>query len=455
MEALADRSVLVLGLGVSGRSAARFCAEQGARVVAADDRGAAEIGALDLPASVETVLGGALPDPADFDLLVPSPGVPPSRYAGRARKVWGDVELAARWLSIPIVAVTGTNGKSTTVLLIAALLRAAGLRAEAAGNVGRPALELVGSALDAAVLEVSSFQLETVDSFRPRVAVLLNLAPDHLDRHGDFAAYRDAKARIFANQTAEDFAVLNDADPNVADLASRTRARVLRFRRDRPPGESEGAWSEAGAIKVRFGPGAPVRVSLEGLALSGSHNVENVMAALLATAALGADLRRAATALADFAGLPHRTETIASKDGIDWVDDSKATNPHAAARALEGCNRPIVWIAGGRDKGLDYDALAESACDRVREAILIGEAAPKLARALAGRVPCSEVGNLGAAVGRAAQVARAGDVVLLAPACSSHDQFANYEARGRAFREQVAALGAGDAAMDPAAGGSR
>jgi UDP-N-acetylmuramoylalanine--D-glutamate ligase len=446
MESLADQSVLVLGLGVSGRSAAAFCAERGAHVTAADERGADALAPLDLPASVRVSVGAPLPDPAEFDLVVPSPGVPPSRYAGRARRVWGDVELAARSLRVPIVAVTGTNGKSTTVLLVEAMLRAGGLRAEAAGNVGRPALELVGRALDAAVLEVSSFQLETVEGFRPRVAVVLNLAPDHLDRHGSLDAYRDAKARILAMQGEDDVAVLNDADPAVATLAARTRARVLRFHRARPPAEPGAgcAWLDAGAIRVRLGS-QESRVPLDGLPLRGVHNLENVMAALLAASALGVAPEVAARALPGFRGLPHRVETVATRDGVDWVDDSKATNPHAAASALEGCARPVVWIAGGRDKDLDFDALVEVAGERVREAILIGEAAPKLARALSGRVPCSEVGRLPAAVARAAKVARSGDVVLLAPGCSSHDQFTSYEERGRAFRDAVAALDGEDA----------
>jgi len=441
METLAGQRVLVIGLGVSGRSAAAFLSERGAHVTAADERGADALGALDLPASVETVVGAPLPDPADFDLVVPSPGVPPARYAARARRIWGDLELAARHLAVPIVAVTGTNGKSTTVRLVEAMLRAAGLRAEAAGNVGRPALELVGLPLDAAVLEVSSFQLETVESFRPRVAVLLNLAPDHLDRHGDFAAYRDAKARMFARQGPEDAAVLNAADPAVAELAGRTRARVLRFHREGPPAEVGAgcAWFDAGSIRLRLGAEL-TRVGLDGLTLRGLHNVENVMAALLAMSALGASPAAAARALPGFAGLPHRAELVARRGGVDWVDDSKATNPHAAERTLAGGERPIVWIAGGRDKGLDYDALADVASERVREALLIGEAAPKLAQALRGRVPCFEAGTLDAAVRRAAEIARDGDVVLLAPACSSLDQFTSYEARGRAFRAAVAAL---------------
>jgi len=440
MEGLDGRSVLVLGLGVSGRSAAAFCAERGARVAAADARPREALDGLELPASV-AVRAGEWPDPAGFDLVVPSPGVPPARYAARARRVWGDVELAARHLRVPVVAVTGTNGKSTTVRLVEAMLRAGGLRAEAAGNVGRPALELVGRPLDVAVLEVSSFQLETTEAFHPRVAVLLNLAPDHLDRHGDFDAYREAKARIFARQDAGDVAILNAAIPEVEGLAGRTRARVMRFHRAGPPREAGAgcAWLDAGAIRLRLGD-ALSRVPLDGLALAGPHNAENVMAALLAGGALGVAPSAAAAVLPDFRALPHRAETVASRGGVDWVDDSKATNPHAAAGALESWSRPIVWIAGGRDKGLDYADLARLAVPRVREAVLSGEAAPILARALAGHVACSEVGTLAAAVRRAAVVAQPGDVVLLAPACASQDQFASFEARGLAFREAVAAL---------------
>jgi UDP-N-acetylmuramoylalanine--D-glutamate ligase len=275
------------------------------------------------------------------------------------------------------------------------------------------------------------------------VAVVLNLAPDHLDRHGDLAAYRAAKARILANQEADDVAVLNAASPEVASMAEDARSRVMRFDRRGPPAEAGAgcAWFDAGAIRLRLGDELS-RVPLDGLALPGLHNAENVMAALLATSAFGVAPATAAAALPDFAALPHRAETVASRGGVDWIDDSKATNPHAAASALESCERPVVWIAGGRDKGLDYDGLADVARDRVREAVLIGEAAPKLALALQGRVPCSDVGTLARAVARAAEVARDGDAVLLAPACASQDQFASYEDRGRAFREAVAALDA-------------
>jgi len=441
---LAGRKVLVLGLARSGRSAAAFCAAQGAAVVAADERAQAELEPLgDLGPRVTLACGRPLPDPADFDLVVPSPGVPPARYAGRARRVWGDVELAARALPVPIVAVTGTNGKSTVTLLVEALLRAAGLRAEAAGNVGRPALELVGRPLDVAVLEVSSFQLETTERFRARVAVLLNLAPDHLDRHGSFAAYREAKARILANQEGDDAAVLNRDDPAVWSLAGRARGRVFAFSRRGPV--ERGVHVDAGALVVRDGD-LRVAVPLDDVPLAG-NDLDNAAAALAAVAALGADPRRAAAGFARFHTLPHRCEEVARLEGVVFVNDSKATNPHAAQGALERFRAPILWLAGGRDKGLDFAPLRAAARGRVRKAFLLGEAAAGLEAALSGAVPCERVADLEEGVRRAAAEARPGEVVLLSPACASFDQFASFEERGARFRAAVAALaGRGGAA---------
>jgi UDP-N-acetylmuramoylalanine--D-glutamate ligase len=431
--------ILVLGLGVSGRSAAAFCAARGGRVVGADERGAdalADLGELD--PRVQTVLGRAFPDPADFDLVIPSPGVPAERYRGRARRVWGDVELAGRELGVPIVAVTGTNGKSTATLLVAAMLRAAGLRARAAGNIGEPALGLVGEPLDVAVLEVSSFQLETTERFRPRVALVLNLTPDHLDRHGSFEAYAAAKARILAHQEPSDTAVLNFEDDAVRGLARAARARVLPFAAAGPL--ERGGWLDAEALVLRLGEAPALRVPVEGMVLAGAHNRRNALAALLAASAAGADPRAAASALTSFRGLPHRSEVVARAAGVTWVNDSKATNPGAALCALRGFAAPLVWIAGGRDKGLDMGELAEVAAGRVRAAILIGEAADKLGTALAGRVRVQRADSIETAVAQAAELARAGDTVLLSPACASQDQFRDFAERGERFRAAVGAL---------------
>jgi UDP-N-acetylmuramoylalanine--D-glutamate ligase len=442
---LAQRRVLVLGLGLSGRSAAAFCAARGARVVAADEREPESLAGLEeLASRVELRLGRPFPDPADFDLVVPSPGVPRERYAARARRAWGDIELAGRALEVPIVAITGTNGKSTTTLLVEALLREAGLRVAAGGNLGRPALELVGLPLDAVVLEVSSFQLESVEAFRPRVAVLLNVTPDHLDRHGSFSAYLEAKARLLDRQQPDDAAVLNFDDPALCGLAARARGRVLPFRTAGPL--ESGAWLEAGECVLRLAGGAPLRIALNALRLEGAHNLENAVAALAAVAAFGADPRRAAPALAAFSGLPHRCEPVGRVGGVAYVDDSKATNPGAALRALAGRPERVVWIAGGRDKGLDYGDLAQAARGHARAAVLIGEAAGKLEAALRGHVPTHRATDLDAAVQLAAQLAREGDVVLLAPACASQDQFRDYAERGERFRAAVDRLAAGRSA---------
>ncbi|MBW2400597.1 MAG: UDP-N-acetylmuramoyl-L-alanine--D-glutamate ligase [Deltaproteobacteria bacterium] len=431
---LAGKNVLVLGLGISGRSAANFCARRGARVIAADEREEAEIGALgEIDPEVSLQLGMPFPDPDIFDLVVPSPGVPAERYRDGAHRVWGDVELAFRHLAVPVVAITGTNGKSTTTLLVEAMLRAAGLRARAAGNVGTPVLDLVGNALDVAVLEVSSFQLETTESFRPRVAAVLNITPDHLDRHGNIEAYARAKARIVANQQSDDTAVLNMDDARVGAFASETKARILPVRCSGPaPG---GAWLDAGTAVVTDATGATTRIPLDGMRLSGAHNRENAVFALAIATAAGADPVRAARALTSFAGLPHRGEVVRKVCGVTFIDDSKATNPGAAARAIEGVDGAVVWIAGGRDKGLDFGELAEVVNARVRAAVLIGEATETLAAQLGPDIELRRAESIEAAVEAAAGIAKAGDVVLLAPACASQDQFRDYAERGERFRD--------------------
>jgi len=436
---LRDQSVLVLGLGSSGQSAARFCHERGARVTAADERPARDLpGALALEAVAELHLGAAFPDPADFDLVVASPGVPPERYRKRARRIWGDLEIAGRALAVPIVAVTGTNGKSTTTTLIESMLRSAGLRARAAGNLGTPALELVGKALDVAVLEVSSFQLETVESFRPRVAVVLNVAPDHLDRHGSLEAYAAAKARLLASQRGEDVAVLNADDPIVAGFADATGGQVLHFSATRPV--ARGAWLDAGAVLLRRGDEPPMRLSLDGVSPAVLHNRENLLAAICAVSAIGAEPGKAWRALARFEGLAHRTQVVAERAGVTYVDDSKATNPAAALRSVASFDAPLVWIAGGRDKGLDVEAMARAAAPRLRAAVVLGEAAERLHQALAGHAAVHHVGTIEEATAVAAGLAQPGDVVLLSPGCSSHDQFASFEERGLRFRAAALAL---------------
>jgi len=438
MKDLSGQRVLILGLGISGRSAAAYCASQGAEVLAVDERPGSQLEDLGELASRVTVrVGEPFPDAADFDLVVPSPGVPRERYQACARRAWGDVELAFRALSVPVVAVTGTNGKSTTTRLVEAMLRAAGLRALAAGNLGEPALGLVGQAIDVAVLEVSSFQLETTDAFRPRVSVLLNLSEDHLDRHRTLDGYASAKRRIFARQEPEDVAVLNGDDPRVMAMRAGIRAEIRLFRRSAP--SERGAWWDGAAIVLRAG-GEPIRLLLEGVEPRSWHDRENALAALLAASAAGADPSKAVRALASFKGLPHRCERVRRIGTVEWINDSKATNPGAALAALASQSAPVIWIAGGRDKGLPFEALAGAARGKVRSALLIGEAAEKLASALAGSVAVERIGTLEEAVQRAHSLAEPGDVVVLAPACASFDQFASFEDRGDQFRKFVQAL---------------
>ncbi|HME71733.1 MAG TPA: UDP-N-acetylmuramoyl-L-alanine--D-glutamate ligase, partial [Myxococcota bacterium] len=304
-------------------------------------------------------------------------------------------------------------------------------------NIGAPALGLVGRPLDVAVLEVSSFQLETTETFRPHVAVILNVTPDHLDRHGSFEAYAAAKARILEHQRSNDTAVLAADDPVVAAMAEKARGRVWRF--SLRHGASYEATFDAGAALLRGGD-VSARISLDGLRLRGTHNLENVLAALLCVAALGVDPVRAARALPSFDGLPHRMELVRRRGQVAFVNDSKGTNVGAALRSLESFSQPVVWIGGGKDKGLDFSALAPLAERRMRASVLIGEAAEKLAAALDGHTRVYIEPSIEAAVQRAAELAQPGDVVLLSPACASFDQFRSYEDRGEHFRAAVNAL---------------
>ncbi len=431
---LAGKKVLVIGLGVSGRSAAAFCAERGAHVVASDER--TDLVPPDLPDEIEIVLGDALPDPADFDIVVPSPGVPRARYAERAKVAWGDLELAYRSLPVPIVAVTGTNGKSTTVRLIEAMLRAGGLRARAAGNIGDAALGLVGEALDIAILEVSSFQLEAVDSFHPRVAVILGCTPDHLDRHGSFERYLAEKLRIFSRQEASDVAIVNADDASVLAASEHVASERWLYSTRRPV--EVGAFVEAGGLRLRIPAGDFVLPLDVGEMFSGPL-LGNVLASLLAATALGVAPEQALAGLARFHPLPHRMERIAERDGVAWIDDSKATNPGAAAAAIAAVGGPILWIAGGRSKGTGFAELRQAPLARVRLLLAIGEASAELADELSDRVAVEPCETLARAVARAAELAREGDAVLLAPACASFDQFAGFAARGEAFRKLVEA----------------
>jgi UDP-N-acetylmuramoylalanine--D-glutamate ligase len=415
---LHSRKALVLGLARSGESAALALARRGVRVVGVDRN--EEIGAGRLREhGVEVVLGAENPALVDdVDLLVKSPGIPsevPLVAAARARgvPVWSEVELGARILSNPLLGVTGTNGKTTTCELLGEIFREAGRPVEVAGNVGRPLTGLDGAVADEAwiVCELSSFQLEDIHELRPRVAVLLNVTPDHLDRHGGLDAYRAAKVRIFENQTVEDTAVVPRGFPAV-------------------PG---------GGRRVEFAGDDPLPAEPR---IPGAHNRENAAAATAAARAAGIADEAIASALESFAGVPHRLELVREVDGVRWINDSKATNPEAAERALGAYPPGLRVILGGSRKGTPFGGLAAAARNAcVSRAYLIGEAADELAEALAREgIRFRHSVDLEHAVADAHADAERGEVVLLSPACASYDQFENFEERGERFRQLVEAL---------------
>ncbi|HKQ18756.1 MAG TPA: UDP-N-acetylmuramoyl-L-alanine--D-glutamate ligase, partial [Candidatus Eisenbacteria bacterium] len=350
-----------------------------------------------------------------------------------------EVELGFAVAKAPIAAVTGTNGKSTTVELLGAMGRAAGRTTEVLGNIGvalsEKAEEVPADGL--LVVEISSFQLEACARFRPKVGVLLNVTPDHLDRHGSMEHYAALKARLFANQTEEDFRVQPLADPRIDALLRSMRGKPLWFGFADPT--ADGAWEEDGALRWRFGGKDGVLIRREEAKLPGPHNTENMAAAAAAALAVGLPERAIAGALREFRGLPHRLTLVAEIDGVKYVNDSKATNVDSLKRALESYVEPITLIAGGRDKDSDFEAIRPLVLERVRRAIYVGEAAAKIERAFEG-VPGARAGTLEEAVQMARAQTPAGGVVLLSPGCASYDMFRNFEERGARFEAAVQEL---------------
>jgi UDP-N-acetylmuramoylalanine--D-glutamate ligase len=454
---LAGRRILVVGLERTGMATAEFCRARGAQVTVSECRPAAQVAeaAARLEAlGVRLELGGHRRETfLEHDLIIPSPGVPlqiEPIAAARIRgiPVWSEIELAWRFLRGRLVAITGSNGKTTTTLLTGHLLRVAGLPTLVGGNVGVPLISLVDQTREdtVTVAEVSSFQLEAIEQFRPDVAVFLNLSPDHLDRHGSLEAYARAKARLFENQRPEDAAVLNRDDPAVVSLAPRI-PRIYWFSRREPVTagtfyEGDELWFSGNGVKARLARRADVP-------LRGNHNLENALAACCASILAGAAPERLADALRNFPGVEHRLEVVAEIGGVTFINDSKATNVDAALRAIEAVDGPVLVILGGRDKGSDFAPLREILARRARGVFLIGEAAEKIARQLNGRLPLEFAGTLEQAVARAYAAARPGDTVLLAPACASFDQFQNFEHRGRVFKHLVQQLAQSVASREP------
>lgn len=446
---LAGKRVVVIGLARSGEAACRLLLKQGAAVIGTDRRGEREVGA-DLCSleqdGVSLELGEQyLRSLPSADLVVVSPGIDLrepvlQRIHQAGIPLIGEVELAYRCSEATFIGVTGTNGKSTTTTLIGAMLKQAGLPSHVAGNIGTPLCRVAPclAAGEFVVTELSSFQLETIEAFRPHVALLLNLAPDHLDRYDRVEDYYRAKARMFENQRSSDVAIINADDPLVLQASARARGRRIAFSRTRPL--DTGAYVEGDQLMLALGGIREVIGRVSELKIQGVHNLENALAAGLAAAVAGAPTTAIRIALTSFEGLKHRLEFVAEIGGVRYVNDSKGTNVGAVVRSLESFTNPVVLIAGGRDKHGDFAPLLPMVRERVKRLILIGEAAETLRRVLASVCPTEDASSLEEAVRRAAAAALPGEVVLLSPACASFDMFADFEERGRVFKTAVQGL---------------
>jgi UDP-N-acetylmuramoylalanine--D-glutamate ligase len=442
---LKNRRVLVVGVARTGMATALFCVAHGATVTATDSRNEAEIGeaaAKLRDASVKLELGAHRETTfLRQDLIIPSPGVPadaPLLQAARTNGVtiWSEIELAYRFRKGKLIGITGSNGKTTTTSLVEHILRNASLSTILAGNIGTPLISCVDQmAHDTiTVVELSSFQLELIQEFRTDVSMFLNLTPDHLDRHHTMELYSKAKARIFENQREEDFAILNADDPATTPLAP-TRPHVYWFSRKQRA--AQGAFLRGDDIVFRNDGKEEIVLRREEVPLPGAHNLENVLAAITAARIAGASAKAVAEGVRSFAGVEHRLEFVAEINGVRYYNDSKATNVDATLKALDAFPGRILVILGGKDKGSDYSVLRAPLREKAILALLIGAAADKIASQIDGSVAIERAGTLDRAVEIASQAARTGDVVLLAPACASFDQFENYEHRGRVFKALV------------------
>lgn len=445
MFSVAGRHAVVVGAARSGIAAATLLLRRGASVTVADVKPEIDGGAALLAAGIRLELGTNQPEALEnADLVVLSPGVPPTQppiEAARRRgaEVIGELELAWRWLKGRVIAVTGTKGKSTTTTLIGRMLAEGGLRTAVGGNIGLALSAQVDHSTPETlhVVEASSFQLETADSFHPWIAVLLNFSPDHLDRHASVEEYRGAKTRIFARQTASDWAVVNADDPGVLEMASHGRAKQLRF-----GGTSlaEGIAIGRDAIVHRSAGREDQLVPLSSVRLIGRHLLADVAAAAAVSTIVGVDPAAMTRAVEAFEGLEHALEPAGSIRGVRFVNDSKATNIESARRAIESFDSAIAVILGGKFKGGDFGDLREPLAARAVAVIAIGEAAPKVVDALSGVVPVRRASDMRDAVRAAYAAASPAGTVLLAPACASFDMFRDYAERGRTFKAEVVRL---------------
>jgi len=450
------KTITIIGAAKSGIAAAEFLLNAGARVILSDskERNALEETIATLLASIHNGHAGALTVESgahreesfrNCDFVVVSPGVPLSlpifnisRNAGIP--VIGEIELAYRHLEGRIIGITGSNGKTTTTTLVAELLKGGGIKGCAAGNIGTPLISLVEQSTPEHVfsVELSSFQLESIQKFRPFVGSILNLTPDHMDRYPGFDDYIAAKERIFLNQTRNNFAVLNADDDRTAAMAARVASKPVLFSRTKEP--ANGAFVRSNAVMYRDENREKTLFPVSAISIKGSHNLENVLAACTMAILAGVSPETLEEGVHSFKGVEHRLEWVADVNGVHYYNDSKATNVDATIKALEAFPGNILLIAGGRDKAGDFTALRETVKERVKRLVVIGEAAAKISDALSDIVTTVEAQSMEEAIADCSRSALPGDIVLLAPACASFDWYKNYEHRGRVFKEAVRKL---------------
>jgi UDP-N-acetylmuramoylalanine--D-glutamate ligase len=432
---------VVVGMARSGVAAARLLQSRGESVFVTDSgkpQASAELDALGIPWEAGQHTVARL---LQADEIVVSPGVPlniPPLQAARDKGVpiISELELASRYLKGDIIGITGSNGKTTTTTLVGEILKAAGKTVQVGGNIGTAMCGLVDTSTPTTinVIEVSSFQLDAIVAFHPRVAALLNVTPDHLDRYADFAAYRRSKFRIFENQRETDIAVLNRDDANVYPPPEGLRARQHYF--SRTDGVADGAFRFGGMLYLN---GTAVMAASD-VRLRGEHNIENVLASMAITSIYGVQSSTLTSVISEFRGVEHRIEYVSSVRGVAFFNDSKATNVDSAIKAVDSFDHNLILILGGRDKGAPYDPLVRAMQGKVKHVLLIGEASERIASAMDNTFPLTRMSSLEDAVREAAVIGEPGDVVLLSPACASFDMFDNYEHRGRAFKKAVQEL---------------
>lgn len=446
---LRGKKIVVIGMGKTGIATASFLGSRGATVVAVDEKPSGEWGDLFEPLRPEPWMTIGSYDASAIDgadLVVPSPGIPPHHDLLRAAlakriPIMSEIELAYRFIKAPIIAVTGTNGKTTTTTLLGRILAHAGKKVFVGGNIGNPLIGYAGSAQtdDFIVAEISSFQLQWIKAFRPHAAVLLNITCDHVNYHGSFEEYRRVKASLFENQQNNDLAILNAEDETQEGLAAAAKAQVVRFSSRR---ELEtGIFLKDDFIVYRRPDGAGERYPVSMIHLPGLHNVENVMAAVAAARFCGCSPEAIIEAVSEFRGLAHRIEFAGEKNGIKFYDDSKGTNVDAVIRALQTFSAPVILLLGGRDKDGNFEALRTLIGAKTKQVILFGEARDRILPQLGEMVvPAAKEPTLKAAIGHAYRIAGPGDIVLLSPGCASFDEFANYKERGDFFKDVVRTL---------------